>query len=95
MFNDSMGEVHNFSYDGFPNRDSDVYGNYISHCWDDGIEIEGANMNVRVWENYITMTFTPSARPARRSGRRTTSATSTPSAAGAARPTRPPSAATG
>ena len=23
MFNDSMGEVHNFGYDGFPNRDSD------------------------------------------------------------------------
>ena len=57
MFNDAMGEVHNFSYDGFPNRDSDVHGNYVSHCWDDGLEIEGANMNVRVWDNYITRTF--------------------------------------
>lgn len=57
MYNDSMGEVRNFSFAGFPNRDSDVYGNYVSHCWDDGIEIEGANMNVRIWGNYITMTL--------------------------------------
>lgn len=57
MFNDAMGEVHNFSFDGFPNRDSDVHGNYVSHCWDDGLEIEGANMNVRVWDNYIDLTF--------------------------------------
>jgi hypothetical protein len=34
-----------------------VYGNYVSHCWDDGLEIEGANMNVRVWDNYITDTY--------------------------------------
>jgi hypothetical protein len=57
MFNDGIGEVRNFSFSGFPNRDSDVYGNFVSHCWDDGLEIEGANMNVRVWENYITMTY--------------------------------------
>jgi len=57
MFNDGMGEFKNFSYAGFPNRDSDIYGNYVSHCWDDGLEIEGANMNVRVWGNYITMTY--------------------------------------
>ena len=23
---------------GFPNQDSDIYGNLLSHCWDDGIE---------------------------------------------------------
>ncbi len=57
MFNDAMGEVLNFSFGGFPNRDSDIYGNYVSHCWDDGLEIEGANMNVRVWDNYIDMTY--------------------------------------
>lgn len=57
MFNDAMGEYHNFSYAGFPGRDSDVYGNRISHCWDDGPEIEGANMNVRVWANVIDWTF--------------------------------------
>ena len=57
MFNDAMGEYHNFGYGGFPARDSDVYGNWISHCWDDGIEIEGANMNVRTWGNVIDQTF--------------------------------------
>jgi hypothetical protein len=57
MYNDGMGELHNFGFGGFPNRDSDVYGNYVSHCWDDGLEIEGANMNVRVWDNYIDMTY--------------------------------------
>ena len=57
MFNDGMGEVHNFSFDGFPNRDSDIHDNFVSHCWDDGLEIEGADMNVRVWNNYIDTTF--------------------------------------
>ena len=50
-YNDSMGEVKNFSYGGFPNRDSDVYENDISNTYDDGIEMEGADMNVRVWNN--------------------------------------------
>lgn len=57
MYNDGMGELHNMSFGGFPNRDSDIYGNYVSHCWDDGLEVEGANMNVRVWDNYIDMTY--------------------------------------
>lgn len=57
MFNDAMGDWHNFSYAGFPGRDSDIYGNHISHCWDDGIEMEGANMNVRCWGNVIDWTF--------------------------------------
>lgn len=60
-FNDSMGADHNFSYDGFPNRDSDIYGNYVAYCWDDGLELEGADMNVRVWGNYITETYHPLA----------------------------------
>jgi hypothetical protein len=55
-YNDGMGETHNHSYDGFPIRDSDIYGNYIANCWDDGIEAEGANCNVRIWGNYITRT---------------------------------------
>ena len=56
-FNDSMGEYHNFSYAGFPNRDSDIYCNKISHCWDDAIEAEGANMNVRIWSNFLDSTY--------------------------------------
>ena len=26
----------------------------VSHCWDDGLEVEGGSRNVRVWGNYIT-----------------------------------------
>lgn len=57
MFNDGMGEHRNFTYAGFPGRDSDIYGNFVSHCWDDGLELEGANMNVRCWGNVIDWTF--------------------------------------
>lgn len=57
MFNDGMGEWHNHSYGGFLVRDSDVHDNYVSHCWDDALEIEGADMNIRVWNNYIDMTY--------------------------------------
>jgi hypothetical protein len=57
-FNDAIGGSSNFSFKGSPNRDSDIYGNLISNCWDDCIESEGANANVRIWSNYIHHTFT-------------------------------------
>ncbi|MHC4519442.1 MAG: right-handed parallel beta-helix repeat-containing protein [Planctomycetota bacterium] len=56
-FNDAFGGSSNFSFEGSPNRDSDIYGNIISHVWDDAIESEGANMNVRIWGNYTHHTF--------------------------------------
>jgi hypothetical protein len=56
-FNDAIGGSSNFSLKGSPNRDSDIYGNLISNCWDDCIESEGANMNVRIWSNYIHHSF--------------------------------------
>jgi hypothetical protein len=58
-YNDGMGEVQNFSYGGFPNRDSDIYANEVSNAWDDGIETEGANMNVRVWGNFTENVMIP------------------------------------
>ena len=57
-YNDIFGAGSNFSVRGFPNRDSDIYGNFLSYCWDDAIESEGANCNVRIWGNYTTETFT-------------------------------------
>jgi hypothetical protein len=54
QYNDIFGAGANFSTRGFPNRDSDIYGNRLSHCWDDTIESEGANCNVRIWGNYST-----------------------------------------
>ncbi|HTM61901.1 MAG TPA: hypothetical protein VL199_16230 [Burkholderiales bacterium] len=57
-FNDGIGGEDNFSDIGFPNADSDIYGNKISHAWDDGIESEGGNRNVRIWGNYLDLTAT-------------------------------------
>ena len=53
-FRDGMGEWRNFTFSGFPFRESDIHHNYISHCWGDAIEAEGGNENVRVWANYST-----------------------------------------
>jgi hypothetical protein len=54
MYNDVIGGGSNGSFRGAPGPDSDVYGNLVSHCWDDGLEIEGGNRNTRIWGNYIT-----------------------------------------
>ncbi|MBI4626357.1 MAG: right-handed parallel beta-helix repeat-containing protein [Verrucomicrobia bacterium] len=56
-FNDGIGGGANNSTAGSPNRDSDIHGNIIAGVWDDGIESEGANMNVRIWGNYIDRAF--------------------------------------
>ena len=57
QFNDIFGASANYSTVGFPNCDSDIYGNRLSHCWDDAIESEGANRNVRIWNNQIDKSF--------------------------------------
>ncbi len=50
MYNDVIGGGSNGSFRGSPGHDSDIYGNLVSHCWDDGLEVEGGNRNVRVWD---------------------------------------------
>src|SRR6185503_18701013 len=67
-FNDGMGEGYNFSSVGFPHADSDIYSNKISHCWDDAIEAEGGNRNVRIWGNYMDRTMTGVATTATQTG---------------------------
>jgi hypothetical protein len=57
-YNDGIGGEDNISATGFPNYDSDIYGNIVQGAWDDGIEVEGGNRNVRVWGNYIDQTAT-------------------------------------
>ncbi|MBW7997304.1 MAG: right-handed parallel beta-helix repeat-containing protein [Candidatus Glassbacteria bacterium] len=57
-YNDAIGGGSNYSWEGAPNRDSDIYGNIVTNVWDDAIEAEGANMNVRIWGNYIDHVFT-------------------------------------
>ncbi len=54
MYNDVIGGGSNGSFQGAPGPDSDIYGNIVSYCWDDGLEVEGGSRNVRVWDNYIT-----------------------------------------
>ena len=55
-FMDAYGGAENFSAKGMPNADSDLYGNIVKHAWDDAIEAEGANRNVRIWGNYTDST---------------------------------------
>ena len=52
-YNDILGGEDNFSTNGFPYGDTDIYGNVLMHAWDDAVEAEGANINVRIWGNYI------------------------------------------
>lgn len=51
-FNDGIGGGENFDNIGNMNCDGDIYGNIIRCVWDDAIECEGANANVRIWGNY-------------------------------------------
>jgi len=52
-FKDGIGGAENFSTAGFPWADSDIYGNRIAEVYDDGIEAEGGNRNVRIWNNHL------------------------------------------
>lgn len=56
-YNDAIGGGSNYSMVGNMNCDSDIYGNIIRSTWDDAIESEGANMNVRIWANYAHYYF--------------------------------------
>lgn len=57
MYNDIIGGGSNGSFEGSPGPDSDIYGNLVTHCWDDGLEVEGGSRNVRVWDNYIAQSM--------------------------------------
>jgi len=63
-FNDGMGAGSNGGFRGFPGADSDIYCNYVANCWDDGIEAEGGDQNVRIWNNYIEEVLIPIANAA-------------------------------
>lgn len=58
-FNDGIGGGPNFSFtSGNFGPDSDVHDNSFSHCWDDAIEVEGMNQNVRVYRNFTDRSLT-------------------------------------
>lgn len=54
LFEDVVGGGLNYSQTGHPGRDSDIYGNIISHATDDLIEADGGGQNVRIWGNFLT-----------------------------------------
>ena len=58
FYNDPIGGEDNYTTTGFPNYDSDIYGNIFANAYDDGIEADGGNRNVRIWGNYIDQTST-------------------------------------
>lgn len=47
----------NWRIEGFMHRDADIYNNYIEGPNDDAIEMDGGNINVRVWQNVIKNTY--------------------------------------
>ena len=58
FYNDGIGGSDNYTTTGFPNYDTDIYGNLVQGVMDDGLEIEGGDRNVRVWGNYLDQTGT-------------------------------------
>jgi hypothetical protein len=54
---DGLGGDGNFTTAGFPWADSDIHGNRITDVYDDGIEAEGGNRNVRIWANWFDRVF--------------------------------------
>ena len=65
---DGIGGGDNFSAAGFPWADSDIYANRISEVYDDGIEAEGGNRNVRIWGNHLERVYVPIANAATTTG---------------------------
>lgn len=53
VFKDGMGGSGNMRIWGGPGPNSFIYDNYVYGSWDDGLEIEGGNLNVAVWDNLI------------------------------------------
>jgi len=51
-WNDATEGAGNFDSDGGFNRDADIYGNFACFANDDAIEIDGGQINVRVFDNW-------------------------------------------
>lgn len=57
-WNDGIEGHGNSEYTGGPSRDTDIYGNTILYGQDDGMELDGGQMNVRVYGNRIEQFLT-------------------------------------
>lgn len=56
-WNDAVEGWANFNRDGGFERDCDIYGNLFAFGNDDGIELDGGQMNVRLFDNWIEGTY--------------------------------------
>ncbi|WP_269537516.1 right-handed parallel beta-helix repeat-containing protein [Cerasicoccus fimbriatus] len=52
-FNDTIEGAYNNKVNGGPYRDTDIQGNIMFFSNDDGIELDGGQMNVRMFNNWI------------------------------------------
>jgi len=52
-WNDAIESYPNRDVVGGPHRDTDIYGNVLAFCNDDGVELDGGQINVRFWGNWI------------------------------------------
>ncbi|MBS1370867.1 MAG: right-handed parallel beta-helix repeat-containing protein [Lentisphaeria bacterium] len=56
-WNDVIEGWGNFNRDGGFERDCDIYGNLLAFGNDDGVELDGGQMNVRFFDNWIEGTY--------------------------------------
>ena len=52
-WNDAIESIANGDVSGGPYRDTDIYGNVLAFSNDDGTELDGGQINVRYWHNWI------------------------------------------
>jgi len=52
-WNDAIESIANGEVSGGPYRDTDIHGNVLAFSNDDGTELDGGQINVRYWHNWI------------------------------------------
>jgi hypothetical protein len=56
-WNDAIESMHNERRNGGPYRDTDISGNVLAFSNDDGTELDGGQINVRYFDNWIQWAF--------------------------------------
>ncbi|WOO43264.1 carbohydrate binding domain-containing protein [Rubellicoccus peritrichatus] len=56
-FNDTIEAAYNNKVQGGPYRDTDIAGNIMFFSNDDGIELDGGQMNIRMFNNWIESSY--------------------------------------
>lgn len=56
-WNDGIESMYNEKLEGGPRRDTDISGNIIAFANDDGTELDGGQINVRYFNNWVQWTY--------------------------------------